>query len=525
MKKIIGFLTIVALIGASSCLRKKDFDFKHLTIEDWQPDWALPLINSTLTLKNIVKTGTVISEDGNGVYSLHYASDVFSRRVSDYVLIQDQSFSTGGINLSLPQSIPAFSGSFTDSFSNHFTYTDTSGAQLAHINVKSGSLNFSINSTFAHSINATIIFPNVKKDGTPLQVTASIAPSGTGNTSVSLAGYSFDLTNGSTAKNYVAYKIRYTLTGSGQPLAPTNSISANVSLQSLQYSFIDGFLGSYTIPIPYDTIYIGVFDNTLSANIFIRNPMIHLTFRNSVGLGVSAQFDQLFGRTNKGVNVNMTYPAITVAGAVTPGETVVSKTTIDSTNSTVQNVFNPAPNEVIYAGRIRINPGGSTPVYSFVTDSSRVTLEAAAELPAWFHIIEFALQDTVDLKLPEDSSLVNKAEFKLLMDNALPLYGNVQLYFADENYNFLDSLVPTTNDVLGQAPVDANGQVNGRTKAITNFEMSREEYNRMAPKVKYAVMRGQLKSSGPGDVKIQSSNNLILKLAFRFKLNVSSTDL
>jgi hypothetical protein len=525
MKKIIGILLFGALLTATSCLRKRDFDFKRLTIEDWKPDWALPLINSTLTLKNIVQTGTVVSEDANGLYSLHYAGDVFSGRVADYVFIQNQSFSSGNINLSLPQSLPSFSGSFTDSFSNHFTYSDTSGAQLAHIHVKSGSLNFSINSTFAHSINATIIFPDVRKDGIPLQLTASIAPSGTGNTSVSLAGYVFDLTNGGAAKNYIAYKIRYTLAGSGQPLAPSNSISASISTQDIQYSFIDGFLGSYTIPIPHDTIYIGVFDNTLSANIFIRNPQIHLTFRNSVGLGVSAQFDELFGRTNNGVKVNMTYPPVNVAGAVVPGETTVSKTTIDSTNSIVQNIFNPAPNEVIYAGKIRINPGGSTPVYSFVTDSSRVSLEAVAELPAWFRIIEFSLQDTVALLLPEDSSLVNSAEFKLLMDNALPLYGNVQLYFADENYNFIDSLIPTVDDVLGQAPVDANGQVNGRKQAITNFVMSREEYNRMAPRVRYAVMRGQLKSSGAGDVKIQSSNNLILKLAFRFTLNVSSTDL
>ena len=526
MKKIIGLAVLAGMIASVGCIKKRDFDFKHLTIDNWQPDWALPLIFSNLTLKNVVKTGTVVTEGAEGLYSLHYAGDIFSAKASDYIRIQDQAFNTNTITLTVPQTLPGFSGSISDSVSNHFNYTDTSGAQLAHINVKSGAIVLTVNSTFQHNVTAVMTFPTVKNNGTPLQVSVSIGyPSTSNSSTIDLSGYSFDLTNGGATKNYLPYKVRFTITGTGQPISGSDNLSASIALKDLRYSFIDGFLGSYDIPIPSDTIYVGVFDNTLSANIYIRNPMIHLAFRNSIGLGVSARFDQLFGRTNKGQNVNMLLPDIAVAGATAPGQTVVSNHTVDSTNSTVQTIFNPAPNEVIYAGRVRINPGGSGSTYSFVTDSSMVSLGAEAELPAWFKIIDFALQDTVDLLLPEDTSLLNKAEFKMLMDNALPLYGQVQLYFADANYNFIDSLVPTTNDIIGEAPVDANGKVNGRKQAITKFEMTHAEYNAMAPKVRYAVLRGRLKTSGASDIKIQSSNNLIVKLAFRFSLNVSSTDL
>lgn len=525
MKKIVGLLVLAGMIAGVGCIKKKDLDFKHLTIDNWQPDWALPLIYSNLTLKNIVKTGTVITEDAEGTYSLHYSGDLFSAKASDYIRVQNQSFSTNNITLSIPQTLPGFSGSISDSASDHFNYADTSGAQLAHINVKSGNITLNVNSTFQHNVTATIIFPTVKNNGTPLQVAVSIGyPSTSNSTVVSLAGYAFDLTNGGATKNYLPYKVRFTLTGTGQPLNGSDNISMSIDMKDIQYSFIDGFLGSYDIPIPSDTIYVGVFDNTLTANIYIRNPMIHLAFKNSIGLGVSASFDKIFGRTNKGANVNMVVPGIAVSGATTPGQTVVTNHTIDSTNSTVQNVFNPAPNEVIYEGRVRLNPGGTGSTYSFVTDSSMVSLEAEAQLPAWFKIIDFALQDTVALMLPEDTSLLNKAEFKMLMDNALPLYGGVQVYFADANYSFVDSLVPTVDDIIGEAPVDANGKVNGRKQAVTKFEMTHAEYNAMAPKVRYAVLRGRLKTSGTGDIKIQSSNNLVVKLAFRFSLNVSSAD-
>ena len=101
----------------------------------------------------------------------------------------------------------------------------------------------------------------------------------------------------------------------------------------------------------------------------------------------------------------------------------------------------------------------------------------------------------------------------------------MQLYFADENYNFVDSLVPTASDIIGEAPVDGEGKVNGRKTQVTTFTMEKNQYNAMAKKVRHAVIRGQLKSSGTGSVKIQSSNSLIVKLAFRFKLNVAQTNL
>ncbi len=527
MKKTLGILALASVVGLG-CVKKKDFDFKHLSIDNWQPDWALPILNSDLTLKNIIQPKTYITEDAQGVYSLHYSGDLFYAKASDFVHIPDQAYNAPSFTLSIPQSIASYSGSLSDSFSNHFTYSDTSGAQLAHINVKGGLLKLTINSTFKQKVTATLLFPTVLKGGSPLQVTTNINwPSASSTASIDLAGYNFDLTNGGATKNYLQYKVRYSLTGTGETLLPGDNLSASISMTDINYSFIDGFLGTYDIPIPADTINVAVFDNTLNANIFVNNPKINLGFHNSLGLNVAASFDDLHGVTAMGIRKDMTISPVNVAGAATPGQTAVSTYTLDSasTSGAVQTLFNPAPNHVIYNGRVRINPGGAGSTYSFVTDSSAISLTADAELPAWFKIITFTLQDTAKLVLSEDTSVLQKAEFKMLMDNALPLYGRVQLYFADENYNFIDSLVPTASDIIAEAPVDGSGCVNGRKSQITTFTMEQAQYNAMAKKVRYAVVRGELKSSGTGSIKIQSSNSLLVKLAFRFKLNVSSTDL
>jgi hypothetical protein len=527
MKRLLGVLTLASLVGVG-CIKKKDLDFKNLTIDNWQPDWALPVLNSNMTLKDMLPEKSYITEDAEGVYSLHYTGDLFYAKASDYIKIPDQNYTANNLTLTTPLSIAGYTGTVNDTRTGNFAFADASGAQLAHLNIKTGLLTLNVNSTFQHNVAVTITFPKALKGGVPLSVTTNINFPATSNTAtIDLSGYNFDLSNGGTTKNNVPYEVRTSVTGTGNTINSTDNISASISMTGINYSFIDGFLGQYDIPIAADTINIGVFDNTLNANIFVNDPKINLSFKNSIGLNVSTKFDNLYGVTATGVRRDITISDVNVAGATSPGLTSVSTHVMDSasTNGAVQNLFNPAPNHVIYNGRVRVNPGGVTSTYSFVTDSSAIALTAEAELPAWFKIITFTLQDTTKLTLPEDTSILQKAEFKMLMDNALPLYGRVQLYFADENFNVVDSLVPTASDIIGEAPVDAQGKVNGRKTQVTTFTMEKDQYNAMAKKVRHAIIKGELKSSGTGSVKIQSSNNLIVKLAFRFKLNVEQTNL
>ncbi|MEI8278180.1 MAG: hypothetical protein WCG87_00370 [Bacteroidota bacterium] len=524
MKRIYYFILVTSVLGIS-CIKKSDFAFNNLKIDNWTPDWAFPLLNAQLTLKNLVKSNNVVTEDSTGLYSLHYDGKLFSAKASDYIFIPNQSYSSGPISLHTPLSIPSFTGTVSDSFSNHFSYTDTSGAQLEHIKIKAGTLNFHLASTYRQNISLQLSFPNIiNTSGSALNINANISyPSSTSDVSIDLSNYTIDLTNGNTTRNYMAYKINYVINGSGQSInSSTDSLSAAIDLTNIKYSFIDGTLGHYSIPIPHDTINVAVFNNTLTAQIYLKNPKLHLAFANSLGLGVSAQFDSLYGLTNHGVYVNMNISPISVAGATSIGSTDTSNYTVDSTNSTIQNIFNPAPNQVIYVGHIDINPGGGMP-YNFITDQSTISLSADAELPAWFKIIEFSLQDTLKMSLPKDTNILQKAEFKMLVNNAFPVYASIQLYFADSAYNILDSLITPTNNLIPQAPVNSSGVVNGSTLATSDFIYDHDRYHIMASKVRYGFIRGNLKSSGTNSVQIHSSDNINIKLGFRFMLNVSTS--
>ena len=525
MKRILYFLLPVWLLGIG-CIKKSDLNFKHIQVDDWTPDWAVPLVYGNLTMKNLVKTGDMITVDPNGLYSLHYFGNIFTVKASDYIKIPDQIFTTPGFTLTNPISSASYTGTVNDSSSGHYNYVDTNGAHLNHINIKSGNIHLQVNNTFRQNVTINILFPTITKSGVPLMVSSAITfPATSTDINADLAGYIIDCTNGGTTNNYVAYKMYYTLTGTGQPITVSDNISAHVDITSLNYSFIDGFLGRYTIPIPpHDTIHVNVFNQNIVANIYLKNPSIKLSFTNSFGLSANANLYNVYTITNKNESNQFTIPAINLNGAPSVNTVGLTNFTIDSTNSSIQTTFNPGPNKVVYDGTFTLNPG-LTSGYNFISDTSTLNLGAEVIIPACIKIYELSVGDTTQLQLPKDTSLVQYAQFKLLTDNGFPLYGALQLYFTDNNYTILDSLIRPNGSIILEAPVDAFGIVTGHTQAVTTFTMEHDAYNAMAAKTKYVIIKSNLYTSGTSTVQIHDVNYMNIKLALRFTLDVPQTPL
>jgi hypothetical protein len=321
----------------------------------------------------------------------------------------------------------------------------------------------------------------------------------------------------------MSYKIVYTLSGSGHSISATDSMTASLSFTGLQYSFIDGYLGHYTIPIPDDSINVGILNKSVIANVKLLDPRLHITFLSSFGLNVSAQLDSVYGySTGGGIDTIIIPPMIDTGESAIGQPPRLSRYTIDSTNSNLRNILSPVPNYFIFNGHFTINPSAST--YNFLTDTSSITLNVDAELPACFKIIQLALQDTVQLLLPPDTTILTYANFALQVTNAFPVYASVQMYFTDSNYVILDSLInpanaPSPYYVVNQAPITPQGIVNGTTVQETKFSLERTRYTAMASRVRHGLVRGNLYTSGMGYIQLFSSNHIDIKTAVMFSLN------
>ena len=525
MKKLLTGLALLLLVGAG-CIRKSDLNFSNLQYTNWTPDWALPFVSTTLTLQNMLNSGTMISTDATGLLSLGYSAKGYSFKATDVIRIPDLHFATPAVTLTTPITTLPVGSSVADSSSGNFNYTDSAGSQLAHIVLKAGNFHVYLTSTFNQNVSIQMVFPSIRNSVGALSIPVSINyPNTNSNGYADLSGYTIDMTNGGTTHNYLAYKLVYTLNGTGMPVGASPELDATIDFTGLQYSFIDGFLGSYSVPIPTDMINVGVLNKSIAANIRLQNPMLHINFTSSFGMSVSAAFDSLYGYTTSTGTINdITIPFITIVGESSISQPSAQSTfTLDSTNSNLRNILSPVPNYIVYNGHFALNPTPTT-TYNFITDTSSISFTMNAELPACFQIVQLAIQDTIAMSLPPDTTLLTYAQFMMQVSNAFPVYANVQLYFTDSNYVVLDSLVKlaTPNSFLiGPATVNSSGIVTAPNLTTSNFVFEQAHYSAMASRVRHGLVRGNLYTSGTGMIQLHATDHLDVKTAFRFTLNYS----
>jgi len=62
-----------------SCI-EKELDFDSIKSQNWSSEWAVPLINSTITIDDLIKDSTALIHDGeDGLLTLVYESAEFSK--------------------------------------------------------------------------------------------------------------------------------------------------------------------------------------------------------------------------------------------------------------------------------------------------------------------------------------------------------------------------------------------------------------------------------------------------------------
>jgi hypothetical protein len=527
MKSKIIFTLIIAL-AIAGC-NKDLLKIKNIKIEDdVAGDWVIPLVKSKLTLQNIIPDSLgLLYIDSNGLYTIHYQSKVYEALAKNYISLPAQSFNTGNIVLSTGISLPTWSGTVSDNANGTFVYAATNGAQLKHIQLKAGSMQVALNTSFQHSVTATYTFASIIKSGSPLVVSVPIVyPATSASTSISLANYTVDLTNGGAGNNTIPYTVAYTLMGSGQPIAASDFINADVNITGLQFKFIDGYLGNATIPMPQDSINLQIFDKGSSTNIFMEDPQLHFTIQSNWGFSGIAKFDKLYGVNTNGTTSNIGGAffnnPINVLGPSVVGQTYINNYFVNKTNSDLQTILNPSPNKIVYQTSLEVNPASMGITNNFVFDTSKLVVNAEAILPAWFKLNISNVLDTFPINtLPKDTSLVESIEIKTRIENAIGVTGTVQIYFQDQFYNTLDSLFTTNTIVLPEATMDATtGLVITPGVKIIIAKITNTQYKAIADKIKYGVIRASVKSSGTASVKIKAADYININMAARALLKV-----
>ena len=494
--RILYALPILLLFTA--CLK----DYESVEIEAWNPSIAIPVLNTTLKIENLLdnfETGGYVNVDEDKFITLVYQGEVLSYRGEDIIQIPDINLPIIDTAMSIPYGNLAFNYA------------------LDEFKIKAGNFSYRFDSPYAQDLMVKIVIPNLKKNGKIFET--DVAVSSTGDlpvqeaASLDLTGYVFDFYSQVLDLKYIAIN-----TNTNERVVLDN---VQFSFKDLAYSHVIGTFSPQVLDLPKDEIKIDLFTNSAGGSIYFEEPKIKIIFENSFGIPVELTAESLEVMTeNGGVmhlnsvldnGLSFNYPSLNELGNY--------KTTtllLDKNNANIADVIANNPQEFSYDFSAILNPNNSNPVRGFIQDTSDIRVNVDVELPLWVRANgSFITEKSVDF----DASIfenIKEAEFKLIARNGLPVDAGIQLYFEDDNGVIQDSLLQDFQNFLLAARIDSEGKVisNTENKVLINLAEDRIINFQKATKIRLRANITTENIEGSA-VKFYSDYGLTLQLGLK----------
>lgn len=523
-------LLIVISFLLQACYKDK-FDFAKLTKTEWNPDLAAPLIKSTMTMKDLLEIGDVsFIEDGDNFITIVYSDRIYSDFAQDMITIPDQILDTN-FNFTYPISLP-LGDSTTESYVFTQEFSTNNGEIFDSIFIKKGTLHFQTVGNMNHNGKIVVTIPQLTKaNGETFRKT--IEYKYTGNLPV-IVSKNFDL---------VGYKMKFSHVGSMNILKEYVDITAyadgnaNTSpyyfstqknLIGMEFYKVFGYLGQYEHKFEKDKVSIGLFDGLTIGEQILEDPRINLIFYNSIGAPLNINFldftaingaNQVALSSSILQSINVDYPNI-----YNVGQTVISKITLDKSNSNVQDVFDISPEKITYEVEGKSNPTG-TVIKNFVIDTSNFYMDVEVEIPLFGRAWNFTMQDTnKNFNFEEDIGDIDEIQYIEVVLNAhneLPAEGLIQVYFTDSNYVVIDSLYSSNEQIIHSAIPGAppTYRVIQKTHKTTSVILDKPKMDKIKNAEKLITsIKFSTVNNGGTIVKFYSDYTIDLKVGVNVKL-------
>lgn len=482
-------------------------DFEDIDTIQYNAEYAVPIINSNLTIEDFLDELDDQSEiiiEPDGLIRFKYRGDVISATV-------EQMFAA--INDALPPLIPVTEPGMA------LPLSSPDGIQIDYLDLKKGGFVYGIESELNVPVSVELTMPQFTKDGEILTFNTSLpAYNGSGNKPVStnilfpssLEGYTILPENDSV---YIDYKIT---TPDGLEVEKMSNFF--IRLQDLEFSYAEGFLGTLEYEGGRDTIEIDFLDQWVQGEVYFEDPTFTFLITNSFGIPTKSKVNVFEVFTVRQEKLPLESPFIEdgidfpFPGLEEVGQTKSKTFLFDKTNSNIQEIIGAGPLAVDYDVDAITNPDGNTGIRGFITDESAYNVQVEVDLPLYGSIKNFLAFDTIDINLDEFDE-VQSADFKLIAENNIPLEVAIQGLFLGENDQVIDSLFANEQLIIAGAPVDGQGNPTSTQSQTSNaiFEGDRFQQILAARKL---ILRVNFSTTETGatSVRLINTQDIQLKL-------------
>lgn len=527
-----------------SCSKyKDDLDFDKLVLPGWNPEFAVPLVNTTYSLADILGDENIefVEIDEDGLVSLVYSSkEIFSARAEEFITLPDQ-----GANLTIPL-IFSNTGEI-DTIPNDYAYIflgESSDQRIDSIFLKAGQLRISGDTDLNKNKSDLIVtLPEMinRQTGLPLVFEIPLDNPDGQQSLVSfdqvaeLSDYTLKINpEGDGINNEINFLSQIIIHPDDNPHLSPYQITVDISFSNMEFQQFFGYLGNYSLEFA-DSIKIQIFENSLGGGVSFGQDALSffINITNSIGVPVTFEAEEFFlyspfsepniqdvflfgqGIENKFEILSPDFNQV--------GQSVETNLNFSETN--FPEVFlSMAPRLMSFDFDATFNVLADTTLSNFIQDTSRISFGTALAFQMYTAIDLLSFQDTLNLNLDTSADEIDYLLFRINTENGFPLSALLQIYFADANYNIVDSLIYDADTRLirgAEVGLPPKFRVVKPAVSTTDINIDREWLDNVL-KAEHMFLRAGLKTTEGNLAKIYSDYELKFQLGIKTGLNISS---
>ncbi len=552
-KLLILFLSFIFL---ASCYDLNDY--KNISLEPFEQSWVIPLINSTVSFKDLVErsgknTAVATNPDDPENPTLFYmvVRDTLDIGVAD----NEFDINPTGFNfdITIPQGLlyPGFGslGPVIRNLNQNFEFVNDQELKL--IDFHSGFLNLNITNHFNHPVNGKLKINSLKDDDKIYEKDFQLGNGPSNSSEIrTLQDWSMDLYDPQTGLyNNFRIEISFTIIENTSSTNYAGGLEISLDFSELDFNLIVGRINK-EFHLADQVFPISAFGATLLAEQYFADPSFTLHFVNSYGIPVGINFPYFNAVTysnqvipfintpgytlNPTIDLNLSsYNMLSYMESLSapPANTSL---TLNAENSNIDEILSIAPNQLLFGTDIKLGDNSNNDY--FIERESTVEFGTEIVIPLYGWATTHLLADTVmsmpwpdftDLPITGDNFEV-KIELKLT--NELPLSIRFKMICLDDNlqetYTLeFDGDIDENGEYLlvGAALVNENGESYQPTVSRIASTLSKEDYMKVAESPNL-ILQYRLYTHLHGEelqpVKVLSTNNLKVQIFLHLKAMV-----
>ena len=528
---------------------KRD-DFSKLAESEWNPDFAFPLVNSTLTAADILaedNSSTLISVGESGIVEVIYSTTNKGKNASEIidlplVNVTNNVFASA-INTDAFNANETIGTTLIDSVFFNIPYTlDAQLGSLSRIDtayLKSGLLKLTIdcwiphNSILSIEIPELIINNEIFKEDIPFNYSLQ---NPMGISLVRNLQGAYLIPSASSESIQVKYTLRTTRINN-QDIPISNQFTSNINFSGTEFRKLRGNFGNYAAPLPNnDTLFLDLFRNVINAvNLSFTNPSARILLSNSTGIPINytqTSFNAYRpGSTIPNVDLSsISFPtSIQAMSSTSPLPAQVEYPFTSTNGSNISNVINSFPRFMLSRGNFTFDYSLPNASY-FLHDTSHVETHSEVTLPLNGLTLDLQVRDTFEYNFNSISGDIEEIMLRLNIENGFPTEGKLQVYFCRQigtgnSLQIIDSLYTQgTEVVLIPGQTNVNGVVTIPSQKITDATISGTKWQKLSQmNADRILIKARLSTNELGAlaVKILQNDKLQIRIAARVKAHKS----